>query len=154
MSVSYRSSMPTAARLAGAVLFGLLGLYIAGLAAPFFLEGKPPGSFLPASVIIGLYLGWTYVGRRTGNGYIAAIGTGVTTGFAFGFLALLVVAFSLMIRHALHNRYQGLSEAVVGIFDLMITEGSRFTDTTLITSLFVGAVLCAWVTEYVAQKYR
>ena len=154
MAVSNRSSLPTAARLAGAFLFGVLGFYMAGLAAPFFHEGKPPGSFLPASVIIGLYLGWTYVGRRTGNGYIAAIGTGVTAGFAFGFLALLVVAFSLMIRHAMHNRYQGLSEAIVGIFDLMIAEGSRFTDTTLITSLFVGAVLCAWMTEYVGQKYR
>ena len=154
MSVSYRSSMPTAARLAGAILFGLWGFYHAALAAPFFLEGRPPRSFLPASVIIGLYLGWRYVGRRAGNGFGAAIGAGVTAGFAFGFFSLLVIAFSQMIRHSLHNRYQGLSEAILDIFDLMISESSRFTDISLFISLFVGAVLCAWVTEYVGQKYR
>ena len=141
MSVSYRSSMPTAARLAGAILFGLWGFYHAALAAPFFLEGRPPRSFLPAR-------------RRAGNGYGAAIGAGVTAGFAFGFFSLLVIAFSQMIRHSLHNRYQGLSEAILDIFDLMISESSRFTDISLFISLFVGAVLCAWVTEYVGQKYR
>jgi hypothetical protein len=154
MALSYRSSMPTAARLVGAVVFAIWGFYLARLATPFFLQGQPPAIFLPACVIIGVCLGWVYVGRRLGNGYGAALGIGLTAGFVFGFLALLVVAFALMIRHAMHNRYQALSDAVLGIFDLMIAEASRFTDPTLITSLFAGAVLCAWVAEWVAQRSR
>lgn len=153
MATSNRLSMPTAGRFAGAVVFGLWGWYVAGIGAQFFIEGRPPASFVPASVITGILIGWMYVGRRSGEGYVPAVGLGLSAAFAFSFVTLLVMAFSLMINNAMRRRYDGPMEATVDVFGLMLTESSRFIDTTLISSILVGAVLCAWVTEYFARNY-
>jgi hypothetical protein len=153
MATSNRLSMPTAARLAGAILFGLWGWYISGVATPFFMEGRPPRSFVPASVLTGILIGWIYIGRRLGQGYVQAVGHGLSGGFAFAFVSLFIMGLSLMMANAMRRRYDGPMEAVVDIFNLMVSESGRFYDVTLIASVFVGAVLCAWVAEYFAQKY-
>ena len=148
-----RTAMPTAARLAGAIAFGLWGWYIAGLAAVFYVEGRPPAVFVPVCILSGLWLGWAYVGRRVGQGYILSIGHGLTAGFAFCVMVLFVVAFATMIRQAMRLRYSGPMEAAVDVFAQMENEASRFIDTPLIASVFLGAVLCGWVTEFVGRRY-
>ncbi|MFU8823927.1 TrgA family protein [Yoonia sp.] len=145
--------MPTAGRLAGAVVLGLFGFYFAGVATPFFNEGRPPPTFLTASVLIGIYLGWAYVGNRIGQGYIQGIGLGITTAVAFSVMNLFVIAFSIMIQQAMRMRYDGAMEGVVAVFTLMVTEGARFLDVTLIATLFVGSIICVWVAEYFGRKY-
>lgn len=153
MATSNRLSMPTAGRLAAAVVFGLWGWYLAGVGAQFFDEGRAPGSFLSGSVITGVLLGWIYVGRRTGEGYVQAVGHGLSAAFAYAFITLFIMGFSLMMANAFRRRYDGPMEAAVDIFDLMVSESGRFIDVNLISSILVGAVLCAWVAEYFAQKY-
>ncbi len=153
MATSNRLSMPTAGRMAGAIVFGLWGWYIAGVGAPFFVEGRPPGSFLPGAVITGILIGWIYVGRRTGEGYVPAVGHGLSAGFAFSFVTLFIMGLSLMMANAMRRRYGGPMEAIVDVFNLMVQESARFIDVTLISSIFVGAILSAWVTEYFSQKY-
>ncbi|WP_322889125.1 MULTISPECIES: TrgA family protein [unclassified Yoonia] len=153
MATSNRLSMPTAGRMAAAVVFGLWGWYLAGVGTPFFDEGRAPRSFLTGCVITGILLGWIYVGRRTGEGYVQAVGHGLSAGFAFSFITLFIMGFSLMMANAFRRRYDGPMEAIVDIFELMVSESSRFIDVTLISSVLVGAVICAWVAEYFAQKY-
>jgi hypothetical protein len=139
--------------MAGAIAFGLWGWYIAGVGAPFFVEGRPPGSFVPACVLTGLLLGWAYVGRRTGEGYVPAVGHGLSAAFAFSVINLFIMGLSLMMANAMRRRYDGPMEAIVDVFNLMVTESQRFVDATLISSILVGAVICAWITEYFSQKY-
>jgi len=145
--------MPTAGRLAGAIVFGLFGWYYAGLTVPFFPNGIAPSLWLPAVSVVGLVVGWAVCGKRVGHGYNPAIGIGLTTGFALAFCSLFVVSFNQMIMNALRNRYNGTMEAVVDVFNQMIDYGAYFADVGLIAALVIGSVVCAWVTEYFGQRF-
>jgi len=145
--------MPTAGRLAGAIIFGLFGWYLAGQTIRFFPNEAAPGLWLPAVSSVGLIVGWSVCGKRVGHGYNPAIGIGLTTGFALGFCSLFVVSFNQMIKNALRNRYDGTMEAVVDVFNQMIEFASYFADVGLIATLAIGSVVCALVTEYFGQRF-
>ncbi|MFQ1701228.1 TrgA family protein [Loktanella agnita] len=145
--------MPTAGRLAGAIIFALFFWYIAGLMTPFFPEERPPSMLVPASVALGIFLGWRMVGGRAGHGYNAAIGIGLTAGASYAFWILFGMAFDQMWKNAWRRLYDGPMEAVADIFSLMIEYGQDFASFNLIANLLIGAVICAWVTEYFGQKY-
>lgn len=145
--------MPTAGRLAGAIIFALFFWYIAGLMTPFFPEERPPSVLVPASVLLGIFLGWRTVGGSSGHGYSAATGIGLTAGAAYAFWILFGMAFDQMWKNAWRRLYDGPMEAVADIFSLMIEYGQDFAGFSLIANLLIGAVICAWVTEYFGQKY-
>lgn len=145
--------MPTAGRLAGAVVFGLFGWYLAGISIPFFPESNAPRFWLPVCSLIGVFLGWRVCGSRAGHGYNPAIGIGLTCGFAFAFCALFAVSFNQMISNAMRMRYGGPMEAVVDIFTQMLEFSEYFYDFTLIATILIGGVICAWITEYFGQRY-
>ena len=84
--------MPTAGRLAGAVIFGLFGWYLAGLTVPFFPESNAPTFWLPAVSFIGLVVGWRICGSRAGHGYNPAVGVGITCGAAIAFISLFILS--------------------------------------------------------------
>ncbi|MBQ2261025.1 MAG: TrgA family protein [Loktanella sp.] len=144
--------MPTAAKLAAAVMLAIWGWYVATLASPLFFGAMPPPGFRPAAILIGIYLGWAYLGRRAGLGYVAAIGNGVTAGFVFGFLCLLVVSFSIMIQRAIRQQYDGPMEGAIAVFGIMVAESPRFLDTTLIVTILLGAVICGVITEFIDKR--
>lgn len=145
--------MPTAGRLAGAVIFGLFGWYLAGITIPFFPESNAPSYWLPAAAAISLFVGWKIVGGRAGRGYSPATGIGLTAGFAMGFCLIFLVAFNQMISNAMRLRYDGPMDAVVAVFELMLEFARYFYDLQLIVTLFLGGVLCAWGVEYFGKRY-
>lgn len=145
--------MPTAGRLAGAIVFALFGWYIAGIAAPFFPEGRPPAALIPVSAFIGLLIGWMFVGTRAGNGYNAAIGIGLTAALLWSFWVLFLISFRQMIRNAMRRLYDGPMEALVDTFNLMMEQAIDFIDVQLIASVVIGGVVCAWITEYFGRRF-
>jgi hypothetical protein len=145
--------MPTAGRLAGAVIFGLFGWYLAGITIPYFPEANSPDFWLPAGAVISLIVGWRIVGSRAGRGYNPAMGIGLTAGFAIGFCMLFLVAFNQMISNALRLRYDGPMDAVVGIFELMLEFGLYFADVQIVVTLLLGGLICAWGVEYFGKRY-
>lgn len=145
--------MPTAGRLAGAVVFALFGWYLGGISVEFFPNANAPDLLLPASAFIGLIIGWKICGSRAGRGYNAAVGVGLTCAFAIGFCLLFVVAFNQMISNAMRLQYGGPMDAIVGIFSLMIEFAQYFYDFTLIATLLIGSVVCALFTEFFGKRY-
>lgn len=145
--------MPTAGRLAGAVIFGLFGWYLGGISVPFFPEANAPSYWLPASAVISLFIGWKICGSRAGRGYNEAIGVGLTSAFAIGFCLLFLVSFNQMISNAMRLRYSGPMEAVMDTFNQMLEFSLYFYDVTLIATLFIGGVVCAWFTEFFGQRF-
>ncbi|WP_342070884.1 TrgA family protein [Yoonia algicola] len=146
--------MPTAGRLSGAVIFALFGWYLAGLTIPFFPEANAPTFWLPVVSFIGLVVGWRICGSRAGQGYNPAIGVGLTCGVAIAFCALFALSFNQMISNALRNRYNdGTMEAVIDVFNQMIDYGTLFADGTLIATVLIGGIVCAWITEFFGQRF-
>jgi hypothetical protein len=145
--------MPTAGRLAGAIVFGLFGWYLGGISIPFFPQANAPTYWIPASAFIGLVIGWKTCGSRAGAGYNPAMGIGLTCGFTFAATMLFLVSFNQMITNAMRMRYDGPMEAVTSIFSLMLEFAEYFYDFTLIATILIGGVICAWITEFFGQRF-
>lgn len=145
--------MPTAGRLAGAVIFALFGWYIAGVSIPYFPESNAPDYWLPASAGIGLFIGWRVCGSRAGRGYHPAISIGLTCSAAISFWLIFLFGFNQMITNALRLRYDGPMEATVDIFEQMAKFSLYFYDWSLIATVLIGGVICAWITEYFGQRF-
>ncbi|MEL6839939.1 MAG: TrgA family protein [Pseudomonadota bacterium] len=145
--------MPTAGRLAGAIVFALFGWYVAGIMAPFFPEERPPQYLLPMCAAIGLFLGWTVCGSRAGKGYMQAISNGLTTIGAFSFCVVAALGGNQMISNALRNRYDGPMDAIVGMFELIIEQSIRFLDVPFLATLVIGGIVCAMIAEYFGKNY-
>jgi hypothetical protein len=145
--------MPTAGRLAGAVIFALFGWYLGGIAGPFFPDERPPDYLLPMCAAFGVFIGWTVCGSRTGHGYVQAISNGLTSAGALSFCVVAALAFNSMMQNALRNRYDGPMDAIAGMFELMLDLGQLFFDFTLIATVVLGGIVCAWVAEYFGKRF-
>lgn len=145
--------MPTAGRLAGAILFALFAWYMAMACVPFFPQEAAPDFFLPTFVAIGLILGWRICGARAGRGFNPAVGMGLTTSFAMGFWILFVMGFVKMLENAFDMKYRGPMDSVIGVFNEMAGYGMMFFDVNLIVTLFAGGVVMSWITEVFGRRF-
>ena len=145
--------MPTAGRLAGGVIFGLFGWYFAGLATPYFPEGRPPEWFIPTAALVSLFIGWKLCGKRAGRGYNPAIGVGLTAGATIAFALLFILSIVQMVKNSMRLRYDGPTEAVMDTFSLMLENAQDFYSAELILTLAIGGIVCAWITEFFGQRY-
>ena len=145
--------MPTAGRLAGAIIFALFGWYLAGFTVPYFPESNAPASWIPVGAGLGLFIGWKVCGSRAGRGYNPAIGVGLTCSFLLGFCMLFWVAFVQMMSNASRLLYNGAMEALLDVFNQVIEYSIDFYDVPLLATLLIGGVVCAWMTEYFGQRF-
>jgi hypothetical protein len=146
--------MPTAAKLVASLAFLLTGF----LGAEAFKLGMPPGmSFGPFSLVIGaigLICGWRIAGRLAGRGYVASVGYGLRTSVTIAFWGLLVYSTERMIQRALDMLYDGMIEAVLGIFEQMFELGQRLLTTEVLTVLAVGGVFGGLAAEWAARRWK
>ncbi len=145
--------MPTAGRLAGAIMFALYGWYVAGYSVRFFPEENAPDLLIPVATFVGLLIGWMIVGSRAGRGYNPAIGIGLTAASAYSFWVIFLLSFQAMMKNAMRRLYDGPMEALADTFDIMLEQAKDFLDIGLIITVFVGGIICAWVTEYFGKRY-
>ena len=146
--------MPTAGKLAAALLFAALAWYASQLIKPKFPEAFDPGWFAEVNAAVGLILGWRLAGPRAGTGYTDAIGYGLTTIIAITFVALFLHCFAEMIRMSLDRRYDGPVEGVTDVFTQMYEYGRLLIDPTIIGTLLIGGILAGIVTEVFGRSFR
>lgn len=139
--------------MTAAVVFGLFGWYLAGITVPYFPESNAPDFWVAAAALTGVVLGWQICGSRAGNGYNAATGVGISTAVAMALVILFILGFNQMIKNAMRLRYDGPTESVVDVFNLMYEHGLYFADVSIGVTLLVGGIICAWLTEFVGRRF-
>lgn len=144
--------MPTMGRLVGAVLLGGLAWYVSLLIIPLFREGTALGWFQEVNTFFGFYAGWSIAGSRAGKGYVAAVSYGVTATVAMVVMALFFNSTIVMVQNSLRKAYDGVGEAVVGVFGLMFDHAMLMATPTVLGSLLVGGVLAGLITEFIGGK--
>lgn len=145
--------MPTFARLTGAILFGLLALYFAYSASPYFPEAQQPSYWYLLTGGVGVLCGWILVGTRAGAGYPSGIGAGITGGVAILFWVFFLMSFSDMIEKSLRKSYDGPIEAVINVFQLMVDWFMVFAVVELGVLMAVGSVVGGFITEFVGKRW-
>jgi hypothetical protein len=146
--------MPTAAKLFGALAFGILGWFAAHVYSFQLPEGAAIGRLREITAGIGVISGWRIMGAAAGKGYYAAAGAGIRAGIVMVFFSMLGIAIYEMVLLAIKMRYQGPMEAVLGIFDLMIEYARNLVDSNVLATLFGGSVLGGWFAEFASKHWK
>lgn len=145
--------MPTAGKLAGAVIFAALGYVI----AEAYAMNLPPGTAFPAFgaglALLGLICGWRIVGAQARSGLVGALNGGLQTAVTMVFLGLFFFSTWQMILKSLRKMYDGPFEAVVGIFEMMVEYGSYAMTPRVLGLMIVGGFVCGWLTGMIGRRY-
>jgi hypothetical protein len=148
--------MPTAPKLAAAILFGLLGAAVALYLPRVMPAGTPFGMLLPVCAGIFAVTGWRVSGtlaeRKPGHG--DAMATGLRTASIAALVVLFLFSVAQMIELALRMRYDGPVEALVAIFEEMVKIAPYLADLPFLLMLAAGAALAGLLTGAVGRRWR
>ena len=146
--------MPTAAKLAAALLFAFLAWWVSQMVKPFFPEGTDMGSFSEYNALIGAVIGWRVAGERALTTWPNAIAYGLTASAGMVLMALFIYSLARMLSQTLRKVYEGPSEALVDVVRIMMDNVHLVARPEILATLFVGGVLGGLLTEWVGRNYR
>lgn len=147
--------MPTAAKLVGGVFYAVLGYMLAETFKPLMPADASFGYFSYISAAVGLICGWRIVGRHAGNGYRAALGTGLGTAIMTVFWVTLGVSIYEMIRKAVGKFYSGDTMEAVQDAVIIVTGYARLMlDQQFLTILIFGGFIGGIITEFVGRRWK
>lgn len=145
--------MPTAAKLIAALMFGALAWVASGLVVQILPEGMATGWMLPVNAFFGMVMGWRVMGSRAGDGFVPAIGYGLTTVFAIVFWCILIWAAHEMIRRAVRTFYDGPFDALQDMADIMTEYAATIVTPDIIGTLVIGGVICGMAAEAASRRW-
>ena len=145
--------MPTAAKLAAALLFALIAFLAAHAVMPLVPQAQH-GPFDLICAGIGILVGWRVMGARVGKGMSVAAGSGIATSFVLVFWAVFVFATDTMIKNSIRLRYDGPLDAVVNGFGIAADYAMLLVNPAVLGVLFVGGALSGLVVEWVSRRWR
>ena len=145
--------MPTAPKLAAALLFAALAYFVSDLIKPLLPEGTQAGLFSPLNAGVGAIMGWRILGSRAGLSMQASLGYGLTTGAIMVFWSLFIWSGYLMVSASTRLRYSGPMEALQDMGMMMIEFAQTMATGPVLGSLVVGALVFGWLTEHVARRF-
>lgn len=146
--------MPTAGRLAGAVFLAVLAYIVSVMCQPLFPDDNIPDQWMLYNVGMGIIIGWVVMGPRSGGGFGAAIGIGLTGAILWAFWALFVHSFRDMINESFRKTYDGAVEALVDIFQILIEYGALLGSGPVIGALLGGGIVVGILTDVFARNFR
>lgn len=145
--------MPTAAKLVAGILFAALGYYASEIYKLLMDEGAYAGRLSEINAMVGLVAGWRVAGSRANDNYSAAISYGLSAGFMMVLMSLFVHSVTEMVNRSYRKIYDGATEAVVAVFELMFDYASVMVDANLIVTLVVGSIIASLIIEWVGQRF-
>ena len=146
--------MPDAAKLVGALGLASLAFVLSGMIMTLFEDDKNFGWFTYVNIALGIAVGWIFVGRRAGRGWISAINVGLTGGVVLVFWGLFVQACNEMTRLAMRNRYDGAGEALTAVFEIGAEWVILMSTVPIWGMVAAGGVLTGLATEIAWRSWR
>jgi len=145
--------MPTAAKLVAAILTAALGYGVATLIVEHLPEQDRLNWMRETSAILGVLVGWRFLGKRVGGGFHHALGMGLSTALVLFVSGMMTFAFYEMIIRSLRKSYHGPFEALQGMMAIAIEnlEYVQFAD--VIAVLLVGGMLVGLICEFAARRW-
>ena len=146
--------MPTAAKLAAAILFGALAWWVSELIKPLFPEGTDLGRFAEYNALLGAVIGWSVAGSRARTTWPNAVAYGLTAAVGTALVGLFLYSMVRMLNQSVRKVYEGPMEALADVVRIMLENTRFFANIDVLTILLVGGVLGGLLTEWVARNYR
>jgi hypothetical protein len=146
--------MPTAAKLAAAVIFAALAWWVSQMVKQLFPAGTDLGRFAEYNALIGAVIGWRVAGERARTTWPNAVAYGLTAALAMTFMALFLHCAAIMINQSFQKVYEGPAEALIDIVRMMVENFQMIATPDVMGTLLVGGIVGGLATEWVARNYR
>lgn len=146
--------MPTAAKLAAAILFGALAWYISELVKPLFPEGTDLGRFSEYNALVGVFAGWRVAGPQARTTWPNAVSYGLTAALTMLVLTVLIHSFNGMLTRSLRRIYQGPMEALIDVVRISTGHLQMISTPEIMGTLLVGGVIGGLLTEWVGRNFK
>lgn len=148
--------MLTMGKVAASATLGATAYLVAGQVMAAWPEDYAFGAFRWVSLGLGLWSGWTFVGRRvTRRSSLAeAIGYGLTGMVMLLLLGFFVFAGNEALRKALDRRYHGPIEAILDMLPISARWGANLMHPDIIATLLLGGVLSGLLARLVDRIWR
>ncbi|MDF0602023.1 TrgA family protein [Psychromarinibacter sp. C21-152] len=144
--------MPTAAKLVSAVLLAALAWYVGHLIIPYFPEQTPAGVFREVLAVLGLIIGWRFVGRHAGQGVVASVGYGLGGAAFLAFWGIVWFAGYEMFMRSINMSYGGPMEALKDMVAIGIGYFDYLKPTEIWGTLAGGGVVQGFLAEMTARR--
>lgn len=146
--------MPTAAKLASAVLFALIGWFAGAAYVATLPEGQPATFVAPAAAGVGLFQGWFTMGRNATGQLIMDLGTGLRTSVQIAFFVVLIFGLLEMFDRSTRLRYDGPGEATIAAMELFLEYGmSVVLAMNTLAILAIGGMGAGIIAGLVARRW-
>ncbi len=147
--------MPTAAKLIAAISFALVAFFASSEIIRAFPENMSAGKFGLVNSAIGFLCGWRVMGKHAHRGYQAGVALGIWTTTVMVFFSLLVHSIYEMLSRSTRLDYDGVMDAVKGVFELASDFAFIMLDSPeAIVILVVGGILSAWFSVWAAYRWK
>ncbi len=148
------TSMPTAAKAAGAVSFAIVGWLVANAYIPGMADATGAGHMREYNAIVGAIVGWAVMGNSVGHKYIDSVGYGWKTVIVLVVVALFTFGLSEMLKQSTRMVYNDPIEAIADIFYQMFKRSQTAMTMKVFTVMFFGGAIGGFVTEYASRRWR
>lgn len=148
------SSMPTAAKLVGALALAAVGWAMTDVIMyrhPVYAE---PGLNHYIFVAIGAFVGWSFVGRRAEFGYKAAWGGGISGALVAAFWLILLMACYGVYKGIGYHAYKTVPEMAEGFMKIFWEYFLLLSDVQLLILLLCGGLLSGVFSGFAARLWR
>jgi hypothetical protein len=146
--------MPTAAKLAAAIGFLLVGFFTAEVMKPSLPEGTSLGWFSVVCAVLGFLAGWFIMGTSPLANPVKAMGAGLKTAIILLFWGLALFSIYTMLVRAMDRRYRGIMDAVEGTLAIMVDFMRILLDAPLVLGvLVIGGMLAGVFTRWAGVRW-
>ncbi len=150
--------MPTAARLVGAIYFALLAWGISQMLIPLIppemASGQKLDWFAERNALYGLTWGWVLNSQRANETLAGSISNGFTIVITMVLWAVTSTAVSQMVKLSLKKRYQGVGDAIDGVFELIVKFLGLLATQEIIGAFVIGALIGGLICGWVARRWH
>lgn len=146
--------MPTAAKLVAAFALALVMFVATVNYIPGLPEGTQTGYIKEIAAGIGLLCGWFFVGRTPGGNFAEALSNGLKGAVIATFWVLMVASGYMMIRRSMRMMYDGVIEAVLGVFEQLVELGALLFTPGVLGVLLGGGMLVGIAARGASRRWK
>lgn len=147
------NEMPTGSKLVGAVTYAGIGALAAYQGVPTLPDEYVPGYLVPLSAGVGVWLGWSLIGKSKLGNFASSITQSVVTLGCMAVVTLLAISCWDMIERSMRLRYDGPGEAVLDVANLFVDYGSLMFVQPVMQVLGIGALVGAVFVRMAGKRW-
>jgi hypothetical protein len=145
--------MPTAGKLAGAVVFAVVAWVVTELYARAIPPDQALGDYRSIAAFIGLVCGWRIMGPQADRALMVTLSAGLQTSLMTVVFSLLALSIYQMVIKSLRMLYDGPVAAVVGIFEMAVEYGLVLINGPVLLAIVLGGFIGGWISGIVGRNY-